>query len=804
MANTAHFIRRQSSRDLNPQRSMDRLELREMRSRLVIENGNTGSYGTTNAAFEDTSPSNKIKSSCSSKRNSTDGKPIFKPESGEDERESWDSKLTFLLATIGYAVGLGNVWRFPYLAQKNGGGAFLIPYFVMLAIEGIPIFYLELAIGQRLRKGAIGVWNQVSPFLAGIGISSAVVSFNVALYYNTIIAWCLFYFVQSFQSQLPWAECPNVYFPNGSYTIEPECEASSPTQFFWYRTTLMISEDINTPQSFNWKIAIALFVAWILVYMCMIKGIASSGKVVYVTATFPYLVLIIFFFRGVTLKGAGDGLRHLFTPTWHIILDPVVWLEAGTQIFFSLGLAFGGLIAFSSYNPVNNNCYRDAIMVSLTNCFTSMFAGIVVFSVIGFKATMTFEKCLDVRNSTLYEVFGSSDFDENDLPEAGSLINVHVGNDVISKVMPILPVCDLETELDKSASGTGLAFIIFTEAINQFPGAQFWSVLFFLMLFTLGIDSQFGTLEGVVTSVVDLKLFPNLPKEILTGTICAVCCLISMGFAHGAGSYVFVLFDNTVSSKNPFNKKYYKCLFAFRFADDIEMMTGSRPGLYWLICWKYLSPLAMISILVASIIEIAVDGSGYSVWVSAKGETERHSWPVWSILLISVLVLASVLWIPGAAIARFADDIEMMTGSRPGLYWLICWKYLSPLAMISILVASIIEIAVDGSGYSVWVSAKGETERHSWPVWSILLISVLVLASVLWIPGAAIARLFGYVVIDDNEKAWFPANDLRDFHGIMPHEVTTAEKILFCMRADGSEGLCCPTHHSYDEDDEEI
>lgn len=170
MANTAHLVRRQSSRDLNPQRSIDRLELREMRGRLVVENGNTGgSYGATNAAFEDTSPNTTkiIKSACSSKRGSQDGKAIFKPECAEDERESWDSKLTFLLATVGYAVGLGNVWRFPYLAQKNGGGAFLIPYFVMLCIEGIPIFYLELAIGQRLRKGAIGVWNQVSPFLAG-------------------------------------------------------------------------------------------------------------------------------------------------------------------------------------------------------------------------------------------------------------------------------------------------------------------------------------------------------------------------------------------------------------------------------------------------------------------------------------------------------------------------------------------------------------------------------------------------------------------------------------------------------------
>lgn len=168
MANTAHLMRRQSSRDLHVQRSLDRLELKEMRGRLVVENGNTGSfYGATNMAFDDTSPNTKLKSTMSSKRTSIDSKPIFKPEGAEDERESWDSKLTFLLATIGYAVGLGNVWRFPYLAQKNGGGAFLIPYFVMLAIEGIPIFYLELAIGQRLRKGAIGVWSQVSPYLGG-------------------------------------------------------------------------------------------------------------------------------------------------------------------------------------------------------------------------------------------------------------------------------------------------------------------------------------------------------------------------------------------------------------------------------------------------------------------------------------------------------------------------------------------------------------------------------------------------------------------------------------------------------------
>ncbi|CAG5088075.1 Similar to Slc6a18: Sodium-dependent neutral amino acid transporter B(0)AT3 (Mus musculus) [Cotesia congregata] len=711
MANTAHLVRRQSSRDLKPQKSVDRLEMKEMRGRLVVDSRKnpTTNYGTTNPGFDDSSPSIKAKKpnapahvsvnvsssiveSTAPKMptGSTEGKGIFRPEAGEDERENWDSKLTFLLATVGYAVGLGNVWRFPYLAQKNGGGAFLIPYFV-------------------------------SPYLGGIGISSAVVSFNVALYYNTIIAWCLFYFVQSFQSELPWSECPNKYFQNGSYAPEPECQESSPTQYFWYRTTLMISKDINTPEVFNWKIALALVIAWILVYMCMIKGIASSGKVVYVTATFPYLVLIIFFFRGVTLPGMSDGLRHLFTPKWYTLTDPVVWLEAGTQIFFSLGLAFGGLIAFSSYNPVNNNCYRDAIMVSLTNCFTSMFAGIVVFSVIGFKATMVYEKCLVDRNSTLIGIFGHPERFPDEIPPAGTLLNFTNGNNSVDNIiMPEIPECDLQKELDNSASGTGLAFIIFTEAINQFPGAQFWSVLFFLMLFTLGIDSQFGTLEGVVTSIVDMKLFPNLRKEILTGAICLVCCIISMAFAHGAGSYVFVLFDN---------------------------FSGNFP-----------------------------------------------------LLIIAFFECIGVSYVYG--LRRFADDIELMTGNRPGLYWLICWKYLSPLAMLTILVASFVEIICEGSGYQTWVPNKGSTERQEWPTWALVLIFILILASVLWIPAVAIFRLLGIPIIDDNEKAWFPAEDLKEFHGIVPHEVTAAEKLLFCIRADGSEGMCCPTGGLNDDDDD--
>lgn len=260
-------------------------------------------YGATNAAFieEETSPLDAPTPTAAATAAAIQADIV--QEKPEDERENWDSKLTFLLATIGYAVGLGNVWRFPYLAQKNGGGAFLVPYFIMLVVQGIPIFYLELAIGQRLRKGAIGVWHEVSPYLGGIGISSAFVSYIVALYYNTIIAWCLIYLLHSFEVPLPWASCPTRLYANFTYDYEPECVASSPTQYYWYRETLAISPAVDEPQAINYNVALALLTAWFLVYICMVQGITSSGKIVYVTAIFPYVVLIIFFFRGITLKG---------------------------------------------------------------------------------------------------------------------------------------------------------------------------------------------------------------------------------------------------------------------------------------------------------------------------------------------------------------------------------------------------------------------------------------------------------------------------------------------------------------------
>ncbi|EGW10894.1 Orphan sodium- and chloride-dependent neurotransmitter transporter NTT4 [Cricetulus griseus] len=232
-----------------------------------------------------------------------------------EDRPAWNSKLQYILAQIGFSVGLGNIWRFPYLCQKNGGGAYLVPYLVLLIIIGIPLFFLELAVGQRIRRGSIGVWHYVCPRLGGIGFSSCIVCLFVGLYYNVIIGWSVFYFFKSFQYPLPWSECPVIR--NGTVAgklVEPECEKSSATTYFWYREALDISNSISESGGLNWKMTLCLLVAWSIVGMAVVKGIQSSGKVMYFSSLFPYVVLACFLVRGLLLRGAVDGILHMFTP----------------------------------------------------------------------------------------------------------------------------------------------------------------------------------------------------------------------------------------------------------------------------------------------------------------------------------------------------------------------------------------------------------------------------------------------------------------------------------------------------------
>ncbi|KFM02756.1 Sodium-dependent proline transporter, partial [Aptenodytes forsteri] len=312
-------------------------------------------------------------------------------------RETWAGKYEFLLSCLGYCVGLGNVWRFPYLCYRNGGGIFLIPYFIMLLVTGLPLFLMELSLGQYGAAGPITVWK-CCPLLKGVGVAMLIVSSLVSLYYNVIIAWAFYYLGSSFQSPLPWScDAPrNADLCQVGGPQAGSVAGSGPgVGCCWARHHMRTGEVVSVGRSFacsrrggsglgdpgpvQWPLALCLLAAWILIFLCMLKGIRSSGKVVYFTATFPYLVILILIIRGATLDGSLNGVRFYLSSNWGRLQSAQVWSDAASQIFYSLGIGFGGLLSMASYNKFDNNVIRDTLVIAIGNCCTSFLAGFAIF-----------------------------------------------------------------------------------------------------------------------------------------------------------------------------------------------------------------------------------------------------------------------------------------------------------------------------------------------------------------------------------------------------------------------------------------
>ncbi|XP_077269484.1 sodium- and chloride-dependent transporter XTRP3 [Temnothorax americanus] len=591
-------------------------------------------------------------------------------ETKEENRAAWSGKMQFFLSIIGYSVGLGNIWRFPYLCQQNGGGAFLIPFFVMLILEGVPLFLIELGLGQRIRQGALGVWNTIHPWLGGIGIASCIVTFFVVLYYNVIITWCVFYLFNSleaitikFGKPLPWENCPS---ESDGKPVE-ECVKSSETAYFWYRTTLDAAPTIDDGQGLKWWIVLCLLFSWTIVFFIVMKGIQSSGKVVYFTSMFPYLVLTIFFIRGITLKGASVGLAHMYTPKVEKLLDPKVWLDAATQVFYSFGLAFGSLIAFGSYNTPDNNCVRDVILVSVCNAFTAIYASVVIFAILGFKAMSNVDKCVVSALIQDGVLDNSTSFNREDYD-----LIISNSSEAI-KAMNITLRCNISNELDNAAEGTGLAFIVFTQAIVELPGAPFWSCIFFMMLLALGLGSQIGLLEGMLCVIFDIDLFKRIKKQYVTGVVCVTCFFVGLIFCTGAGEYWLKMFDSfagTIGLVIIALMEMLSVIFVYgheKFTKDIEEMTGYKPGPYWQITWRFLAPIIMGCILLFSIGSMIIEKPQYSAWNAATGKAVLTSYPGWVLGIAVVIIFAGVAPIPIVFLLRRFQlvkfDVDIHQGS---------------------------------------------------------------------------------------------------------------------------------------------
>lgn len=413
-----------------------------------------------------------------------------------------------------------------------------------------------------------------------------------------------------------------------------------------------------------------------MVCLAMIKGIQSSGKVMYFSSLFPYVVLICFLVRALLLKGSVDGIRHMFTPKLEIMLEAKVWREAATQVFFALGLGFGGVIAFSSYNKRDNNCHFDAVLVSFINFFTSVLATLVVFAVLGFKANIMNGKCVALNTQKIVSLLGkeisrdliphhinfSATVSAEDYRQMTEFIRREKEKDYQDLG---LGSCSIEEELNKAVQGTGLAFIAFTEAMTHFPASPFWSVMFFLMLVNLGLGSMFGTIEGIITPLVDTF---KVRKEFLTVGVCLLAFFIGLLFVQRSGNYWVAMFDD-YSATLPLlivvileNVAVAWVYGTDKFFEDLKDMLGFTPFRFYYYMWKYVTPLLLILLLGSSVIQLGMTPPSYSAWLEDLASEKSLSYPPWGLAVCISLVVMAIVPVPVVFFLRYFNVIDENAG----------------------------------------------------------------------------------------------------------------------------------------------
>ncbi|RNA05089.1 sodium-dependent noradrenaline transporter [Brachionus plicatilis] len=564
---------------------------------------------------------NDIMTKIDSSKMLEDSNDVDDKSTSQETRETWSKKFDFLMSIIGFSVDLASIWRFPYLCFKNGGGAFLIPYTIMLFLLGLPLFFMELALGQYYKRGAITCWKKVCPLLSGVGYAVVLIAFYTDFFYNVVISWGLYYLFGSFSSRLPWGTCKNSWNSENCYEISSILKQNidsnssanlnfsissknttnliSSSEEYFFNRMYRFSDNLGMDNfgSILWENVGCLLLIYIICYFSMWKGVQTSGKVVWFTALAPYVILIILAVRALFLTGSLEGLKYYLTPDMALLKNPLVWMDAASQVFFSLGPGFGVLLAFSSYNPFNNNIYKDAIITVIINYLSSLVSGAVIFMYLGYMS--------QVSNKSIQEV---------------------------------------------AKEGSSLVFIVYPEAISILPVPQFWSVIFFLMLITLGLDSSFGGSEAIITALSDEYPILRKRREIFVAFLFSFYLITGLPSCT-EGGYFLVEFLNNYSA-------VYSILFAVlieniaiawlygtdRFCNDIKEMIGIYPGKFWCYCWKYITPSCIALILATGIY-------GYRP-LEIMRTNSSYLYPEWSNFTGWIVAASSCILIPLVAIYR--------------------------------------------------------------------------------------------------------------------------------------------------------
>ncbi len=463
----------------------------------------------------------------------------------ERKREQWKSQFGFLMAAVGSAIGLGNIWRFSYMAYEHGGGAFLVPYVIALLTAGIPLLILEFGIGHERIGSAPLAYHKISKKWEWLGWWAVVfVMFGIELYYTVIISWCMNFFVLSFD--LGWGDDPDSFFFKKFLA-----SSSGPFEIGGIRTPIFIA------------LVIVWIINWAISYRGVRRGIELANKI------FMPLLLVLtatLVFWAVRLDGAGIGIKAYLRPDFAKLSEPKVWIDAYSQIFFTLSLGFGIMIAYASYLPAKTNITRNAVLTGFINSGYSLFAGFAVFSVLGFMAT--------------------------------------------SQGVPISEVV---------SGGIGLAFVVYPKALSLMPGGNLFGAIFFLCLVVAGISSSISIIEAFAAAVVDKF---GWERRSVINVICVLGFLGSVVFTTQAGLFWLDIADHFLTHYGLVVVGILECIIvAWLFKLDvlrnhINKISTIRLGLWWTLLIKYLVPLVLGVILIGDIIEeFRTPYEGYS-WAS--------------------------------------------------------------------------------------------------------------------------------------------------------------------------------------------
>lgn len=472
-----------------------------------------------------------------------------------EQRGKWGTNLGFLLAAIGSAVGLGNIWRFPYVVYENGGGAFLIPYFVALLTAGIPILMLEFALGHHKEASAPKAFRYIDPKWEWLGWWAVLfVMFGIELYYIVIIGWCANY--MRFSLTTAWGDDPNTFFYD-------EFLAKGQASEIWGITGL------------QWSIVIAVamiwLINWIITYRGIQKGIERAVKVMMPILMIVTISIVVWALR---LPGAEKGIKHYVTPDFSKITDLKVWIAAYGQIFFSLSLGFGIMIAYSSYLARDANIFKNSLIVGFSNSSYEVFAGFGVFSILGYMAT-----------------------------EQGLEISEVVSN------------------------GIGLAFVAYPKAISLLPHGQVFGVMFFFLLAVAGISSSISIIEAFTSAVQDKF---NFSRGKIVTTVCIVGFAGSFLFTTNVGLFWLDIVDHFLNQYGLIVVGIIEALvvgWLYR-TDRLKAhivanlgLSGTRHKVFnyiilqlWMYCIRFITPVALGIAIVHSLIqEFSTPYEGYPI-----------------------------------------------------------------------------------------------------------------------------------------------------------------------------------------------